>query len=279
MKHKNIPLLFITAGTVIVIAIGIFLATATPVSAQCGSQASSCKNCHEVQGQDPVNSDGTGWHQSHAFGDFCYICHAGNQQATDKDAAHQGMVDPLSDVQAACQQCHVSDYQERAQVYATALGVEVGSGSAVPASGASDAAPASTDSAPAAATSSTSGQSCNEIVVDDPDAVNYAQNYDEIVLGKKPVNWGNSILMGMIGLMVVGGGGFVVTREKLINVKFGDTRKAEDEYPADVVEMLPKITRLKADARKSLKKVLDNPKKADKILDLMDAVVSDNEEE
>jgi hypothetical protein len=279
MKHKNIPLLFITAGTVIVIAIGIFLATATPVSAQCGSQASSCKNCHEVQGQDPVNSDGTGWHQSHAFGDFCYICHAGNQQATDKDAAHQGMVDPLSDVQAACQQCHVSDYQERAQVYATALGVEVGSGSAAPASGASDAAPASTDSAPAAATSSTSGQSCNEIVVDDPDAVNYAQNYDEIVLGKKPVNWGNSILMGMIGLMVVGGGGFVVTREKLINVKFGDTRKAEDEYPADVVEMLPKITRLKADARKSLKKVLDNPKKADKILDLMDAVVSDNEEE
>jgi hypothetical protein len=279
MKHKNIPLLFITAGTVIVVAIGIFLATATPVSAQCGSQASSCKNCHEVQGQDPVNSDGTGWHQSHAFGDFCYICHAGNQQATDKDAAHQGMVDPLSDVQAACQQCHVSDYQERAQVYATALGVEVGSGSAAPASGASDAAPASTDSAPAAATSSTSGQSCNEIVVDDPDAVNYAQNYDEIVLGKKPVNWGNSILMGMIGLMVVGGGGFVVTREKLINVKFGDTRKAEDEYPADVVEMLPKITRLKADARKSLKKVLDNPKKADKILDLMDAVVSDNEEE
>jgi len=279
MKHKNIPLLFITAGTVIVVAIGIFLATATPVSAQCGSQASSCKNCHEVQGQDPVNSDGTGWHQSHAFGDFCYICHAGNQQATDKDAAHQGMVDPLSDVQAACQQCHVSDYQERAQVYATALGVEVGSGSAAPASGASDAAPASTDSAPAAATSSTSGQSCNEIVVDDPDAVNYAQNYDEIVLGKKPVNWGNSILMGMIGLMVVGGGGFVVTREKLINVKFGDTRKAEDEYPADVVEMLPKITRLKVDARKSLKKVLDNPKKADKILDLMDAVVSDNEEE
>ncbi|MEJ2352930.1 MAG: hypothetical protein P8Y03_24345, partial [Anaerolineales bacterium] len=38
-------------------------------SAQCGSQASSCKNCHEVQGEDPVNNDGTGWHESHAFGD------------------------------------------------------------------------------------------------------------------------------------------------------------------------------------------------------------------
>ena len=275
MKHKNIPFLFITAGMVIVIAIGLFLATATPVSAQCGSQASSCKNCHEVQGQDPVNSDGTGWHQSHAFGDFCYICHAGNQQATDKDVAHQGMVDPLSDIKVACQQCHISDYQARAQVYATTLGVTLDLGSAAPTSGASDAAPASADSTPVAVASSSSGQSCNDIVVDDPDAINYAQNYDEIVLGKKPVNWGNSILMGMIGLMVVGGGGFVVTREKLINVKFGDTRKADEEYPADVVEMLPKIAGLKAGSRKSLKNVLDNPKKADKVLGLMDAVVSD----
>jgi hypothetical protein len=277
MKHKNIPFLFITAGMVIVIAIGIFLATATPVSAQCGSQASSCKNCHEVQGQDPVNSDGTSWHQSHAFGDFCYICHAGNQQATDKAAAHQGLVDPLSDVQAACQQCHVSDYQARAQVYATALGVTLGSGSTVPASGASDATTAATGTTSSAASTSATG--CNDLVVSDPDAVNYVQNYDEIVLGKKPINWGNSILMGMIGLMVVGGGGFVVTREKLINVKFGDTRKVEEEYPADVVEMLPKIASLKAGARKSLKNVLDNPKKADKVLDLMDAVVSEKEEE
>jgi hypothetical protein len=85
------------------------------------------------------------------------------------------------------------------------------------------------------------------------------------------------ILMGMIGVMVVGGGGFVITREKLVNVKFGDTRKVDDEYPADVVEMLPKIAGLKADARKSLKNVLDN-KKADKVLDLMDAVVRKDEE-
>ena len=274
MERKNIPLLFITFGAVIVISIGIFLTTATPVSAQCGSQASSCKNCHEVQGQDPVNSDGTDWHQSHAFGDFCYICHGGNQQATDKDAAHQGMEDPLSDIQAACQQCHATDLEARAQVYATALGVEIGSGSTTPASGSSDAAPVSTAAAPVAASS----QGCNEIVVDDPNAINYIQSYDEIVLGKKPINWGNSILMGMIGLVVVGGGGFIVTREKLINVKFGDTRKVEDEYPADVVDMLPKIAGMKVGTRKSLKKVLDNPKKAEKVLDLIDAVVEDNEE-
>lgn len=276
MQHKKIPLLFVTVGMVIVISIGTFLATATPVSAQCGSQASSCKNCHEVQGQDPVNSDGTDWHQSHAFGDFCYICHGGNQQATDKDAAHQGMEDPLSDIQASCQQCHATDLEARAQVYATALGVEIGSGGTTPASGlSSDAAPVSAAAAPVA----DSGQNCNEIVVDDPNAVNYVQSYDEIVLGKEPVNWGNSILVAMIGLIMVGGGGFVATREKLINVKFGDTRKVEGEYPADVVELLPKIASLKAGTRKSLKTVLDHPQRADKVFDLIDAITSEKEEE
>ena len=272
MQYQKTAIYFISAGMALVIAASIFLMTATPVRAQCGSQASSCKNCHEVQGQDPVNADGTGWHQSHAFGDFCYICHAGNNQAKDKAAAHEGMVAPLSDIQAACQQCHVADLDARAQVYATALGVEVGSGSPAPASDESEAVAVSAEPVPNVASNQ-----CNEIVVDDPNVVNYAQNYDEIVLGKKPVNWGNMILLGMIGLMVVGGGGFVVTREKLVNVKFGDTRKVEEEYPADVVEMLPKIAGLKAGTRKSLKNVLDN-KKADKVLDLMDAVVSKDEE-
>ncbi len=274
MPQKNSAFSLFLVGLVLVIIASIFLATATPVHAQCGSQASSCKNCHEVQAQMPVNSDGTGWHQSHAFGDFCYICHAGNQQATDKAAAHEGMVDPLSDIKASCQQCHVSDLEARAKVYADVLGVTVGSGAAATTSGGDTAAApsASTESAPVAAS-----QSCNEVVVNDPNAVNYAQNYDEIVLGKKPINWGNSILMGMIGLLVVGGGGLVITREKFINVKFGDTREVKDEYPADVVEMLPKIAGLKPDSRKSLKNVLET-KKADKVLDLMDAVVRKDEE-
>lgn len=272
MPYKKTAFHFILAGEVILIITGALLMTTTPASAQCGSQASSCKNCHEVQGQFSVNADGTGWHQSHAFGDFCYICHAGNNQAKDKAAAHEGMVDPLSDVAASCQQCHVADLQERAQVYASALGVEIGTGSSTPASGSSDAVAVSAESAPSATTNQ-----CNEVVVDDPNVVNYAQNYDAIVLGKNPVNWGNMILIGMIGVMVVGGGGFVVTREKLVNVKFGDTRQVEGEYPLDVVEMLPKIAALKTDARKSLKNVLDN-KKADKVFDLMDAVTKKDEE-
>ncbi len=272
MPYKKPAIHFFLTGLVLVIVTGVLLGITTPAKAQCGSQASSCKNCHEVQGQLSVNADGTGWHQSHAFGDFCYICHAGNNQAKDVAAAHEGMVDPLSDVAASCQQCHVADLDARAQVYASALGVEIGSGSGAPASGESEAVPVSAESVPVVVSNQ-----CNEVVVDDPNVVNYAANYDAIVLGKKPVNWGNMILIGMIGLIAVGGGGFVVTREKLVNVKFGDTRKVEEEYPADVVEMLPKIAGLKADARKSLKNVLEN-KKADKVLDLMDAVVRKDEE-
>jgi hypothetical protein len=184
------------------------------------------------------------------------------------------MVPPLQDIQASCQQCHVNDLQERAQVYATALGVEIGSGNSGQAAAGNEPSAPATESAPAAAASVST---CNEIVVDDPNLVDYAAHYEQVVLGKKPVNWGNMILLGMIGLMVVGGGGFVVTREKLINVRFGDTREVKEEYPADVVEMLPRIAGLKPASRKALKNVLET-KKADKVLDLIDEVVKKEEE-
>ena len=106
----------------------LWLAIGQPVEAQCGTQASSCKNCHEVQGELPVNNDGTGWHESHAFGDFCYVCHAGNQQATDMTEAHTGMVAPLSDIDASCKMCHAADLQDRAMVYASILNVSLGDG-------------------------------------------------------------------------------------------------------------------------------------------------------
>jgi len=272
MQHKRTIILFVVTGLALVLVSGLALMTVTPASAQCGSQASSCKSCHEVQGEMPVNSDGTAWHTSHAFGDFCYICHAGNNQSKVKAEAHTGMVPPLSDVKASCQQCHPGDLTERAQVYATALGVEIGSGSAstapvgsAPAAAAAQ--PASVAAAPVSA----------EIDYDDPNLVNYAARYDEIVLGKQPINWGNLILLGMIGLVAVGGGGFVVTREKLVSVKFGDVKQAGDEYPAEVVEMLPAIEKLKSNSRKALKQVLESPK-AEKVLDLMDAVVKKDEE-
>jgi hypothetical protein len=274
MQHRKIFTMIIAGSIMLVAVIGVWLAKAPPVNAQCGSQASSCKNCHEVQGKLPVNNDGTAWHTSHAFGDFCYICHAGNNQAKDETEAHTGMVAPLSDVKASCMQCHPSDLDARAQVYATALGVEVGSG-APPAAGGTSEISSEVASAPVVA----SVPATSELAVDDPNLVNFTQRYDEIVLGKKPFNLGNAILIGLIGLVTVAGGGFVIIHEKLVNVSFGDTRKADGVYPADVVDILPTLTDLKPASRKSLQKVLENPKKAEKLLNLMDAVVSDETSE
>jgi len=273
MHRKYIFTMFLAIGALL-IATGLGLATANPVSAQCGSSASSCKNCHEVQGKLPVNNDGTAWHTSHAFGDFCYICHAGNQQEKDESGAHTGMVPPLSDIKASCMQCHPSDLQDRAQVYATALGVEIGNGATAVTSGDPAVINKTGDNQPTTNTASTT-----ELDVNDPNLVNYTQNYNEIVLGKFPTNWGNVILFVMIGMLTIGGGGFVILNEKLVKVSFGDTKKAEGDYPSDVIDMLPAIAGLKSKSRKSLKNILDNPKKTEEVLGLIDVVVSDKKNE
>jgi hypothetical protein len=269
MQRKKLSITMATLGVTLIISTSIWLASAQPVSAQCGSSASSCKNCHEVQGEMAVNTDGTAWHQSHAFGDFCYICHAGNNQATDKAESHTGLVSPLSDIQASCMGCHPNDLEARAQVYAAALGVEIGSGTA----------PTTSDPASASSEPVVTAPVTTALDIDDPNMVDYVQRYDEIVLGKKPVNWGNLILIAMIGILAVGGGGFVVTNEKLVKVSFGDTKKVEGEYPGEVVDMLPALAKLKPRARKSLKSILDNPAKTEKVLGLIEAVVSEKKTE
>ena len=281
--------------TLLVMVISFWLLPARHVEAQCGSQASSCKNCHEVQAQLPVNSDGTGWHESHAFGDFCYICHAGNQQAADIEEAHAGMVPPLSDVEASCQMCHTADLDERAQVYAAVLNVELGGGSGSSDSLAPTSEPDSDDfwggapaviSAPAEAVAPvTVGDEqaavCppadHDLILDDASLVNYAQRYDEIVLGKTPVNWGNIALGAMIGLLVIGGGGFVIMNEIRVHNAVAETKKAEGEYPADVIDMLPALAGLKVQTRRALNRILAHPEKTDKVLDLLDTVISDEE--
>jgi hypothetical protein len=231
-----------------------------------------------VQNLDPVNAKGD-WHVQHAFGDFCEFCHAGNVAATDKDAAHEGMVAPLADVQASCQQCHADDLTEKAQVYATTLGVDLNNGG-----GAAPTAPSDSGS-PASSASETAEQIAvsapisYQPLVDDPNVTDYVQRYNEIVLGKHPVNMGNLIMGVLIGLLVVGGGGFVILNEKLVAVSFGDTKKVDNEYPADVVDMLPAIAGMKAKTRKSLKNILYHSNKTDKVLGLIDEVVSDDEAE
>jgi len=262
--------MLVTAGLLVLIVTGIALVTVQPVKAQCGSQASSCKNCHEVQAKDPVNNDGTGWHQSHAFGDFCYICHAGNNQATDKVAAHTGMVSPLADIKTSCAQCHPNDLQARAQVYAVKLGVQLGAAS-TPASSA----PAPTAAASAAGSTSATPQPAAGVpqaalAPNDPNLVNYVNRYNENVLGEHPINWGNVILLVMIVALLLGGGALVVSREGLVKVSFKDTRPVEGEYPADVVDMVPNIAKLKPNARKSLRRLLEKPEATAEVLTSID---------
>jgi hypothetical protein len=258
MKQK--PILFFLALGLLLVAGSVFLFTATPVKAQCGSQVSSCKNCHEVQAQDPVNNDGTTWHSQHAFGDFCYLCHAGNNQATDKVAAHTGMVAPLSDVNASCKSCHPTDLMAKAQIYATTLGQTIGTGGGNTSTSVTNQPNASAPTATAAVAPATT----QAAAAAPADMVDYSHRYDEVALGIKPVNVGNIIVLVLIAVILLGGGFFVMNREGWINVSFEDPKRisVKEKYPADIVEMLPEITRLKPAARQALRDILTEPRAA-----------------
>lgn len=282
-SHGFLWLLFI-GGLLILVS----LMWPQPAEAQCGSSASSCKNCHEVQGEYPVNNDGTSWHEAHAFGDFCEFCHAGNVQATDKEGAHAGMEAPLDNIQASCGNCHAADLQERAGVYAAALGVEIGAsggsdggstpGGEPPASDTTAAAPE--ESAPsneAAVNSSASAPppaAPSGLVVDDPNVIDYVARYNETVLGIKQVNWGNRILWGLIVVTAVLGGGFVIWNEDRLRrhrIPVDDTILAEQkqnypEYPPQVVALLPRLAKLSPTGLNDLFQFLENPAKAEKFL-------------
>lgn len=255
MSHKKITFIFLFIGLLLITG-SVFFITATPAKAQCGSQASSCKNCHETQAQDPVNNDGTTWHTQHAFGDFCYLCHGGNNQATDKEAAHTGMIVPLSDIVTNCKSCHPDDYEAKAQIYATTLGQQVGTGGST--TGAATPQPGS--STTPVATEVTSAAAV-PVIVAPADMVDYSQRYDAVALGKKPVNIGNIILIAILAAIILGGGFFVLKKEGWINIVFEDPKRVpvQKKYPADVVEMLPSINRLKPASRRILQNILAKP--------------------
>lgn len=253
-----------TISLIMIGCLSLYLGIDTrPANAQCGSQASSCKNCHEVQGELPVNNDGSSWHQAHSFGDFCYICHAGNSQSTDKDTAHVGMVAPLSDIEAGCQQCHPDDLMDRAQVYADQLGVQIAmQSSAKPAEEGNT----SGDSSSQASLSGIGLMAPTDLVVQDPNLIDYVKNYQETVLGEHQTNWGNVILSLMIGMLVLGGGAFIIHNEGWVGVKYASIT----EYPSDLVTFLPKISHLSPYNRKKLGEILEDPDKVSEALDRAD---------
>jgi hypothetical protein len=272
MPHpRNRTLISIFLSAVVITGFFLFL-TARNTQAQCGSQASSCKNCHETQGTDPVNTDGTAWHTQHAQIDACVSCHAGNPQSTDADQSHAGMVPWDSDVKAGCFSCHPDDYLQLAQEYAATLGVTLGEAGAAPSGGS----PEPTAAAPA--TTEEEMPASGGMVVNEPGTIDYVQQYEETVLGKRSVNWGDVILVVLIVGMVFGGGAFVYWNERrLRGLKGFFTPKDNvtetdgvipvvNGYSSEVTALLPLIARLNPVGKHALKRILENPDQANEIL-------------
>ena len=81
------------------------LLTAPSVHAQSGLTVSSCRQCHELGGQETFRA-GDPWHKDHAFADLCSNCHAGDPTAVDESRAHVGIVDPTKNGGERCGGCH-----------------------------------------------------------------------------------------------------------------------------------------------------------------------------
>ena len=229
--------------------------------AQCGSQASSCKNCHEVKGEDSVNAKGD-WHVSHAFGDFCEFCHGGNVQATDKGAAHQGMVQPLGDVKTNCSSCHADNYQAKAETYAKTLGVTIGIGSGSPQAPTGSSAPS--ESAPQQPTAPQQPAAPQAGVQPAPTPTsNQITDYVAQYRAERPLppSAGTIITSLFLGLTVVGGGSFVLWNERRLrsrprSMASGTMAPATDERFQELGQLLPILEKMDAETLRALRTIL-----------------------
>ncbi len=272
MPHPKIRYLIPIFLGALLIAGVILFTTATKTNAQCGSQASSCKYCHETEGKDPVNNDGTAWHTQHAQIDACVNCHAGNPQSTDETQAHTGMVPWYSDVKAGCASCHPSDYTQLAQEYATTLGVTLGAAGPTQAAVTPQATEVTTGTV---GTTSSSGG--GGIVVSQPGTIDYVQQYQQTVLGVHPINWGDVIVVVLILAVLFGGGAFIYWNERrLRGLKGFFTPKAAapmegivptvEGYSSEISALLPLIAKLNPMGLHALKRILSNPEQANEML-------------
>ncbi len=196
-----LPLL---AASVVVAAIWLAVLPST-ADAQCGTQMSSCRNCHEVKGQLKVNTKGD-WHVNHAFGDFCVTCHAGASKVKDAAGAHVGMMKPLENITAACASCHPADLKSRADRYAKTLGVTAQLGSGAPAAPAGPMLAASESISTSTATSSSGCGPIGGVAVGGLVDFNLPQD------SGPGVNWGNIIVIGLILAMGAAWAGIVLAQ-------------------------------------------------------------------
>jgi hypothetical protein len=288
MNRRLFYLLTLVSGALVLAALALWWPQAQ-AEAQCGSQASSCKNCHEVQGKKPVNNDGTSWHPSHAFGDFCANCHAGNVQATDATGAHTGMLAPLSDIKANCAACHPSDTEARAQKYAAILGVQIGgsdsnsSGGTTSGSDGTGTSSNSTPTTPATPTTLAPAPTAAAVASGEgvPGLVDYNRQYAETVQGRWPINWGN-VILGLLIVLVAGGGGTYAyfNERKLRRLATGAASRpsgqpassegaaagAPADLQAELAELQSQLEKLDPRSLRALKQILREPEMANGLL-------------
>lgn len=92
--------------------------SAQPAAAQAGT---SCLQCHEVEGENPVLASGP-WHLQHGENVQCALCHGGNPSKSEAEAAHAGVLrNPLEQASARCALCHPTNFTEQAALYAAQI--------------------------------------------------------------------------------------------------------------------------------------------------------------
>jgi hypothetical protein len=125
----------------------------------------------------------------------------------------------------------------------------------------------------------TNSESSVEKVVVSDDTVDYSSRYDQIVLGKRVVNWGNLIVSAMILMIASVGGLFVLYNERkhrglpLFSARQPKSPESTlsqlseiEGYSQEVLELMPKINQLNPDGLHALKRLLENPQSASELL-------------
>jgi hypothetical protein len=255
------PLILIILLGLLLVGLSFTFIPVTNVQAQC-KNVSSCKNCHEVQGTFSVANNGL-WHSQHALYDFCDVCHGGDKNAADKQAAHVGIKTKFVDLTQSCTNCHASDLDQRLKVYSDALGVQVqvpvSSAICTPTPSLFQGGDLFANPAPQNSTSPSQPQLAGS-------QLSTGQPAQSIPIVNKT---GNIILKVLLGLIVLGGFIFIYRNEKYHFMPSNKERAemALTERPTvDREALAHKIDQLSLESQVELQQLLDDPDQMEQIL-------------
>ncbi len=214
LRSKPFAWLLVILGSGLLVTAGLMLSL-QPVAAQCGSESTTCKSCHEVKATYSVNTVGV-WHTDHAADDFCADCHAGNASAADPALAHADMVVVLDET-ARCQTCHPDEAEALIATYQEALAALPASSAPVVSAASADPLDAPVDPLdapvdPLDAPVSTDPLDAPPATVQQT-AAPVAAAAAEVVAEDAP-NTGNQILVVLAEVLGVAGLGIVITLER-----------------------------------------------------------------